>query len=431
MWWRWTSDSDAEAAEETQDRIIAGVAMAVASVNGADVRCVIGPGANAGPMRFLPPTKKVHLWWEYRQLQAQQGLEAAGWPTFWRALRQMKVAKLLRIRKTGSHAKCTECELYKRDLCSGTLSLSARAQTLDRYTAHIVQQWLDRQVYENMQELSRSCFSALTQGYMWQASALASSVLSVIEDGMDQAKFRVPRVLVRSHAFERLLRPALHVQGIWAHGGGYQLAVSDSDVCKDTTGKLEVLCRLLSDLYTQFGTLPLGLHLQLDNTSRENKNQKMLQFAIVLVAKKAFRWVCLSFLVTGHTHSGLGATFGQLAVKLSLQEFSTDMEVVDILARFAKELGVDTASQVAAKCYKLDEIAPLVRVGRGRGVYFNNITGPDAPHYFRAGLRCDLATSMPIPHSAKAESIQELDQGCAMPPTRTTSCWSSSHGCIR
>ena len=44
----------------------------------------------AGPMRFLPPAKKVHLWWEYRQVQAQQGLAAASWTTFWRALRQMK-----------------------------------------------------------------------------------------------------------------------------------------------------------------------------------------------------------------------------------------------------------------------------------------------------------------------------------------------------
>ena len=124
------------------------------------VRTIIGPCANAGPMRFLPPAKKVHLWWEYRQVQVQQGLEAASWPTYLRALRQMKVAKLLRIRKTGCHVKCTECELYKRDLRSGTLSLSARAQTMDRYTAHIVQRWLDRQVYENLQDLSRSCLSA-------------------------------------------------------------------------------------------------------------------------------------------------------------------------------------------------------------------------------------------------------------------------------
>ena len=67
---------------------------------------------------------------------------------------------------------------------------------------------------------------------------LSSSVLTVIEDGMDQAKFRVPRVLARSHAFEHLIRPALHAQGIWAHGGGDQLAISDSDVCKDAHAKL-------------------------------------------------------------------------------------------------------------------------------------------------------------------------------------------------
>ena len=46
------SDSDVEAAKETQDRIIAGVAMSAAAVNAPDVRAVIGPGASAGPMRF-------------------------------------------------------------------------------------------------------------------------------------------------------------------------------------------------------------------------------------------------------------------------------------------------------------------------------------------------------------------------------------------
>ena len=131
-----------------------------------------------------------------------------------------------------------------------------------------------------------------------------------------------------------------------------------------------------SDLYAEFGTIPLGLELQLDNTSRENKNQKRLQFTMMLVAKKVFRWVCLSFLVTGHTHSGLGATFGQLAVKLSLEEFSTDMEVVALLARFAKELGVDAASQAAAKCYKLDEVAPWCEWAADVGSTSTTLRGP-------------------------------------------------------
>ena len=138
---------------------------------------------------------------------------------------------------------------------------------------------------------------ALNEGYRFQATALGSPVLTINADGMDQAKFRVPRVLVRSHAFERLLRPALHVQGIWAHGAAYQLAVSDSDVMKDTSANLEVLCRCLNDSHAKFGTLPLGLHLQQDNTSRECKNQKMRQFCIMLGAKRIFRWLTLSYLV--------------------------------------------------------------------------------------------------------------------------------------
>ena len=58
-----------------------------------------------------------------------------------------------------------------------------------------------------MQDLARSCVSAMREGYKWQASSLSTSVLTVIADGTDQAKFRVPRQLVRSHAFDRLLRP--------------------------------------------------------------------------------------------------------------------------------------------------------------------------------------------------------------------------------
>ena len=184
----------------------------------------------------------------------------------------------------------------------------------------------------------------LQEGNMWQALALSTSVLTGIVDGLGQAKFHVPRLLVHSHAFERLLRPAFHVQGIWAHGAGYQLAVTDADVMKDTAANLEVLCRLLSDIYDRYGALPLGLHLHQANTIRECKNQKVLQFAIALVATNVFRWVSLCYLITGHTHTGLDATFGQLTVKLSLTEFSADTEVVQHLDRFSRELGIDRAS---------------------------------------------------------------------------------------
>ena len=45
------SDSDIEAAKETHDHSVAGVAMSVAAATAPDVRASIGPGANLGPMR--------------------------------------------------------------------------------------------------------------------------------------------------------------------------------------------------------------------------------------------------------------------------------------------------------------------------------------------------------------------------------------------
>jgi Fe-S cluster assembly iron-binding protein IscA len=79
----------------------------------------------------------------------------------------------------------------------------------------------------------------------------------MIVDGIDQAKFRIPRVLQKTHALDRLLRPALHVQGAWCHGFGYHLAVADADMPKDTNNNIEVIARLLSHIYLSHHGLPL------------------------------------------------------------------------------------------------------------------------------------------------------------------------------
>ena len=232
-----------------------------------------------------------------------------------------------------------------------------REQEMEKYSKHLVEQWLDRQVYDHFQEMSMSCAHALHEGHRWASTMLSASVLCIAVDGMDQAKFRVPRKLVLTHAFEKLLRPALHVQGIWAHGAGYALAVADADMKKDSAGNVEAIARMIDSLFARWQTSPLGLHLHHDNTSRECKNQKMLKFAIALVATGVFRWVTLGYLIIGHTHIGLDATYGQLTTKLSQVEFDDDMECVEYLNRFAAELGIDKHSRAHAIAYKLDEVA--------------------------------------------------------------------------
>ena len=410
-------DSDSEDenivdAQERQERCILAASAAMASVNEPNTAVVLGPGVFQGPLRLLPPGKVMHLWWEYRALEKAKGRRAASYPTFWRVFKRMKKTGMLSFRRRGQHAKCSKCEMHKKKLRQANLWPAEREREMEEYSTHLVEQWLDRQVYDHFQEMSMSCTRALQEGHLWASTMLSTSALCIAVDGMDQAKFRVPRKLTITKAFERLLRPAMHVQGCWAHGAGYALAVADADMKKDSAGNVEVIARMIDSLFRRWKSLPLGLHLQQDNTSRECKNQKTLKFAIGLVAKGVFRWITLGFLITGHTHINLDGTYGQLTTKLSEVEFDDDMELVEYLNRFVADLGIDKQSRDHAIAYKLDEAAKWEDWWDQLGMEFNNLTGPDAPHYFRVCLRKDLGELSSTPHNRREElraKVQELN----------------------
>ena len=82
-------------------------------------------------------------------------------------------------------------------------------------------------------------------------------------DGVDQAKIRVPRVSTRTHAFDKLIRPALHVQGAWCEGFAYHCALADADTKKDNNNNLEMIARLVDDITCtrSMGALPLAIRL--------------------------------------------------------------------------------------------------------------------------------------------------------------------------
>ena len=125
-----------------------------------------------------------------------------------------------------------------------------------------------------------------------------------MQDAMDQAKFKCPRVRGQpvSKLWTKLYRPRLHVSGTWLHGRCFYLSVSDEDFCKDAVGEIEQLCRALDDLYGQHGTLPFGLSCHADNTYREFKNRHCIGFLILITALGIFRWTSASFLRVGHSY---------------------------------------------------------------------------------------------------------------------------------
>ena len=72
----------------------------------------------------------------------------------------------------------------------------------------------------------------LDTGALLITMARQSRCWCIRADGVDQAKFRVPRALTKTHAFDKLIRPTLHVQGAWCERIAYDFAVADADVKK-------------------------------------------------------------------------------------------------------------------------------------------------------------------------------------------------------
>jgi hypothetical protein len=98
--------------------------------------------------------------------------------------------------------------------------------------------------------------------------------------------------------------------------------------------------------------------LQLDNTTKDNKNQKMMRWCIFLVMNKIFRSATMAFLRKGHTHEDIDAVFGQLALEIQNSKFNSVEEICDILMRKLTTAGVDDNSKNRSLAYKCGEVSP-------------------------------------------------------------------------
>ena len=145
-------------------------------------------------------------------------------------------------------------------------------------------------------------------------------------------------------------------------------------------------------LYKRHGALPLAISLIQDNTCRECKNQKILKFGVRLIALNILESITCVYTEKGHTHGPLDGTFGQMCVKLSLEEFQDDLDVVDILDNFLKTSGLDAATRQDAMAYKLDEAPEWDQWAWEVDLSISALTGPEAPHYFRCCRRRHLGT---------------------------------------
>lgn len=119
--------------------------------------------------------------------------------------------------------------------------------------------------------------------------------MTIIVDGMDQAKTNLPFTKVIAKSTSSLWRLRTHVTGVLLHTKAPcgKLAYAFVDLLQwphDSNLTMTVLYNVLVD-YCRLRDLPENLYLQMDNTSRENKNKYVLGFCAILVQLKIFKKV--------------------------------------------------------------------------------------------------------------------------------------------
>ena len=274
----------------------------------------------------------------------------------------------MKFRKVSSHTECTECIKHKSVIQSLSHHLVARRTQQELFYKHLDDQFRDRVVYWKSRSDSRSHAGSLT----------------LIVDGMDQAKCSLPRnaSLLKAKIFDGLQRPRLHLSAVIAHGHFIALFLTESDVPKDSNYCIETVCCGLELASKSMDLSQVDITVQCDNTPRELKNGHFLRLCCALTSNHTVRSMRVSCLRTGHSHEDVDQLFGQIAVKIA------KMKVVPTSSCFHKELGrvcneLERPHERGRFVYKVDrvrdwrpwllEAIPAKLAGIG---------GPGAPHVF-------------------------------------------------
>ena len=277
-------------------------------------------------------------------------------------LKSISSSNLSRIRRThfteyviksrgDSFARCGTCDELKKLRDVHTSGTPEYLKVQARFEKHLFAQEAARNAYYGSRALS--CY-------------YPSRFLSIMHDKMDHSKTASPCFARKNKNTDGFMKLPISVTGMLAHGHGdekyahYALDRHPAD-SNATIGSIAKLLRDLEDplvcssrqMLRSSGTsslyrtvlkgrntcyhclrappttpkiakpLPPTLHVQLDNCWKDNKSRFVKCFWSLLVAKKIVREVIVSYMIVGHTHDDIDASFGRWSMKLHSEDFLT------------------------------------------------------------------------------------------------------------
>lgn len=274
----------------------------------------------------LPPGSKDELYQTYVldcQLSALN--DCVTRTTFFNLMSQ-KFPRV-KIPKQKRFAKCDECESFDTRIRSA-FSDATRQQLRKEKSRHldfVVQE--RRKYYKHRRKAASDPISHPNKEYM-----------SLIIDGMDQAKTQVPRVRRETSSTKNLYGVPYVTIGVLDHGHEPTVYTFPSQFAKDSS----LTCDLLSESIRRHferermpSKSPRGkkrvLYVQLDNAGSENKNYAVMGMFALLVHFGVFDKIKVSFLPVGHTHEDVDQMFSCIARALRKCSVIVPSELMDIM----------------------------------------------------------------------------------------------------
>ena len=207
----------------------------------------------------------------------------------------------LKERKASSHSKCDVCanidSAFNRLTGNNTADAIAKRQLLrESRVLH------EKNHLGERSEMDYACLRAVVDPY---------SVWVIMADAATQRNFALPRILkTRAKELQCLPFFGLKLMATYAPGFGFTPFLVHDSMYAGANLMWTVVWMTINAMHAHYGFLPDELHLQLDNTSGENKNETMVAIAAWLTAAGYFKRVRVFFLMVGHTHIIIDQIFG-------------------------------------------------------------------------------------------------------------------------
>jgi hypothetical protein len=225
----------------------------------------------------------------------------------------------LKEKKACSHSKCNICSQIDKNMdavcgVQGDVARTARENNQRAQREH------EEMHLSARTELDNAGLRAFVEPRaMWTILADAATQRNFM---LPKFQFRVPKKLAN--------RPfwSYKLMATYAYGYGFTPFLVHSSQTMGANLTWTVIWLTLTAMRKHYGYWPDVLHLTVDNTTGENKNETLLYMCAWLVASGRFKQVRVLFLLVGHTHVIIDHIFGVVTVGLRRKELLLPSDLI-------------------------------------------------------------------------------------------------------